>query len=176
MLDTLLALHRDPSSGLLCMASADAGDVILRLKPTQDDAIPNAHSVALEALVRLATLTGDARRLAEADALFDAVSGATKTNLVAHAAILNALDLRLRGASVVVAGPSRAPLHSAALAAPYLTRDVLDLADASELPPDHPAHAQAAAAGEAAAFVCRAGTCSLPIRDPAALSAALAAR
>ena len=43
LLDALLALHRDLASGLLAMAAADAGDVILRLKPTADDAIPNAH-------------------------------------------------------------------------------------------------------------------------------------
>ena len=173
LLDTLLALHRDPETGRLAMAAADSGDVILRLKPTQDDAIPNAHSVALEAMVRLANVTGDERWRAEADALFAAVAGPAKANLVGHVAILNALDLRLRGASVVVVGPERAPLHAAALAASYLTRDVIDLTDASALPANHPAHAQAASAGAAAAFVCRAGACSLPLRDPAALSLAL---
>ncbi|MGA7384571.1 MAG: thioredoxin domain-containing protein, partial [Methylocella sp.] len=37
--------HRDPRSGLLNMAAKDAGDVILRLAPAADDAIPNAHPV-----------------------------------------------------------------------------------------------------------------------------------
>ena len=55
------------------MTAKDAGDVILRLAPTADDAIPNAHPVYLSALVRLAGLTGDARWLARADALFEAV-------------------------------------------------------------------------------------------------------
>ena len=173
LLDTLLALHRESGSGLLCMAAADASDVILRLKPTQDDAIPNAHAVALEALVRLATATGAPRWLDAADALFEAVSGAAQANVVAHVGILNALDLRLRGASVVVAGPERAPLRDVALAASYLTRGVIDLADAEALPDDHPAKAQLAAAGGAAAFVCGNGTCSLPIRDADALRTAL---
>ena len=92
LLDTLLACHRD--EGLLCMAAADAGDVILRLKPTQDDAIPNVHPVALEALTRLATLTGEARWLDAADALFAALSGAVQANFVGHVGVMNALDLR----------------------------------------------------------------------------------
>ena len=50
-----------------------------------------------------------------------------------------------------------------------------DLAGAAALPPDHPARAQVAAAGAGAAFVCRAGACSLPIHDPASLRDALAA-
>ncbi len=57
--------HRDPQSGLLNMTARDAGDVILRLAPTSDDAIPNAHPVYLSALVRLAGLTGE-RALADA--------------------------------------------------------------------------------------------------------------
>ena len=74
LLETLLARHRDPVSGLLCMAADDSGDVILRLTPTADDAIPNAHSVALDALLRLAALTGDeSLDGAHADALFEAL-------------------------------------------------------------------------------------------------------
>ena len=171
--DTLLAHHRDPATGLLAMASDDASDVILRLKPTQDDAIPNAHGVTLDALIRLAALSGDPTRLAAADALFDALSGAVQTNFVGHVGVMNSLDLHLRGATIVLAGERRAALREAALRAPYLTRTVIDLADVAALPPDHVARAQAAIAGDAAAFVCRGATCSPPVRDVAALQAAL---
>jgi uncharacterized protein YyaL (SSP411 family) len=61
--EALETYHADPESGLLNMAAKDAGDVILRLAPTSDDAIPNAHPVYLSALVRLFGLTGDARWL-----------------------------------------------------------------------------------------------------------------
>ncbi|MDR3448320.1 MAG: hypothetical protein P4M15_00965 [Alphaproteobacteria bacterium] len=40
--------------------------------------------------------------------------------------------------------------------------------------PGHPAQAQIAAAGTAAAFVCSGGVCSLPVHDIAGLSALLA--
>ena len=175
LLDALLALHREPASGLLAMAAADAGDVILRLKPTADDAIPNAHPVALDAMLRLAALTGADRWREEADALFAAAAGAVRANAIGHVGTLNALDFRLRGAAIVVAGADRVALRAAALAAPWPTRTVLDLADAAALPLDHPARAQAATAGAGAAFVCRAEACSLPVHDPAALRDALAA-
>ena len=41
---------------------------------------------------------------AQADRLFDGVLGAAGQNLIGHAALLNALDLRLRGAEIVVTG------------------------------------------------------------------------
>ena len=174
LLDTLLAQHLDPTSGLLAMAAADAGDVILRLKPTADDAIPNAHPVSLDAMLRLAAITGEDRWREAADALFAAMAGAVRANAIGHVGTLNSLDLRLRGADIVVAGSERDSLRAVALAAPWPTRTVLDIADGATLPPDHPARAQVAAAGSGAAFVCRAGACSLPVHDPAALRDVLA--
>ena len=109
------------------MTAKDAGDVILRLAPTADDAIPNAHPVYLSALVRLAGLTGDARWLARADALFEALSASVRGNLVGHAGILNALDFRLRAKEIVTAGPQRKPLYEAALGVPFTARVVIDI-------------------------------------------------
>ena len=166
--------HRDPETGQLCMAAQDAGDVILRLSPTTDDAIPNAHAVALDGLVRLAALTGDGQWLENADRLFAAVSGAARAAPIGHLGILNALDTRLRGATVVTAGPQRAALTRTALGAPYLLRSVIDLSGDEDLPQDHPAGAQVAAAGAGAAFVCVNGSCSLPLHDAAALADRLA--
>ncbi len=157
------------------MAARDAGDVILRLAPTADDAIPNAHPVCLQALVRLAGLTGDQRWLDRADALFRAVAPSLRGNPVGHAGIFNALDFRLRAKTIVTAGPARAPLYEAALATPFSGRIVMDLERPDELPTGHPAHAQGALAGEAAAFVCAEGACSLPVREANELRALLGA-
>jgi hypothetical protein len=161
--------HRDPASGLLNMPAKDAGDVILRLAPTSDDAIPNAHPVYLSALVRLAGLTGEARWLARADALFEAVSAPARSNLVGHAGILNALDLRLRAKEIVTVGPQRKELYEAALGVPFTGRIVMDIDRPEEIPQGHVARAQVELAGEAAAFVCSGGACSLPVRDEEAL-------
>jgi uncharacterized protein YyaL (SSP411 family) len=163
------AHHIDPRTGLLTMSADDAADVILRLTPTADDAIPNAHPVYLASLVRLASATGDTTWLTRADALFAALAAAVRANPVGHAGILNALDLRLRGLEIVTAGPERQALYEAALAIPFSERMVLDLDRPDAVSAGHPAEAQMQAAGTAAAFVCSAGTCSLPVRDPAAL-------
>ena len=103
--DALESWHVDPRTGLLCMSASDAGDVILRLAPTADDAIPNAHPVYLSALVRLAGLTGEARLLARADALFAALAASVRANPIGHAGVFNALDFRLRAKEIVTAGP-----------------------------------------------------------------------
>jgi uncharacterized protein YyaL (SSP411 family) len=47
-------------------------------------------------------------------------------------------------------------------------------ADSAGLPPSHPAHGKRSPDGRPAAFICRGPVCSLPIGDPAALTAALA--
>jgi uncharacterized protein len=167
--ESLEAYHRDPQSGRLNMAASDASDVILRLAPTADDAIPNAHPVYLSALVRLAGLTGDPRWLARADALFAAVNGSVQSNFLGHAGILNALDFRLRATEIVTAGPKRKALYCAALEVPFTSRILLDIDKDADFPAGHPARAQAELAGEAAAFVCTKETCSLPLRDKEAL-------
>ncbi len=173
--EALDAWHVDPRTGLLCMSARDAGDVILRLAPTADDAIPNAHPVYLSALARLAALTGEARWLARADALFSALAPAVRANPIGHAGVFNALDFRLRAKEIVTAGSARGPLYEAALSAPFSERIVIDLDRPRDLPEGHPARAQAALAGEgaesAAAFVCAEGTCSLPVRDVESLTA-----
>ncbi|MCI0598402.1 MAG: thioredoxin domain-containing protein [Beijerinckiaceae bacterium] len=167
--ESLEVFHKDPRSGRLNMAASDASDVIVRLAPTADDAIPNAHPVYLSALVKLAGLTGDPRWLARADELFEALSASTRANLLGHAGILNALDFRLRAREIVTAGPNRGALYEAALGVPFTQRIVMDTGEGDAIAEGHPAKAQLALAGEAAAFVCVNGSCSLPARDKEAL-------
>ncbi len=167
----LEAFHKDSRSGLLNMAASDAPDVIARLAPVADDAIPNAHPVYLSALIRLAALTGDPGWVARADTLFEAVGASVQCNFLGHAGILNALDFRLRATEIVTAGPDRKALYEAALGVPFTSRIVLDAGDRTEFPAGNPARAQAELAGEAAAFVCANATCSFPLRDKQALLA-----
>lgn len=170
---SLLACHRDGASGRLCMAASDADDVILRLKPTADDAIPNAHAVAIEAFLRFAALASDPAARETADQLLAAVADEVRANPAAHAGIFNALDLSLRGLTVVTAGPLRELFTLTALGAPYLNRNVIDLWNSDDLSPDHPARAQLRAAGDGAAFVCAHETCSPPVHDAIALASLL---
>ncbi len=172
-LTSLLAHHLD--GGRLAMAADDAGDVILRLKPTQDDAIPNAHPMAVDAMIRLAVLSGETYWQEQADRLIAGAAEAVQHNSVGHTGLLNAVDLMRRHRQIVVAGPAREALRRVALASSWLTRTVVDLADPSALPQDHPARAQSEQAAErAAAFICVGTACQLPAFDATDLAARLA--
>jgi uncharacterized protein YyaL (SSP411 family) len=92
-------------------------------------------------------------------------------------ALLNAVDLRLRAAEIVVTGQgARADqLLAAARRLPALDRIVLHAGSADTLPQHHPARDKIAAVSGPSAFVCVGQTCSLPITDPAALIDAVVA-
>ena len=91
-----------------------------------------------------------------------------------HVAVLNALDLRLSGAEIVVTGTGSDQTVQTALKLPFVDRIVLRVADANDLPASHPAQEKIKSAPNAI-FICIGERCSLPITDPAEISAALAA-
>ncbi len=162
--ETIERDYRDPQSGLVSITSRTAQDVLARLSPTADDAIPNAHSVHLDNLIRLASHTGDQRWMDRADSLFEALRGAVFKNPLAHAGVLNAFDLRVTGGDIVVAGQDAAPLHEAALRTSYLNRTVIDARQAA-LPDTHIAAVQSAAANRAMALVCTRTHCLPPVYE-----------
>ena len=87
--------------------------------------------------------------------------------------MLNALELRLRGAEIVVTGAESDALFAAALKLPFTGRTVLRARTAAALPVTHPARDKIAAARAPQAFVCVGETCSLPVTDPAGLTGAI---
>jgi uncharacterized protein YyaL (SSP411 family) len=148
------------------LTAADAEGLVVRPAATSDDATPNPNAIAAQNLVRLAALTGDPKWRTQADRLFDAVLALATDNLFGHAALLNALDLRLNAAEIVVTGSDHQRLVEAALKLPFLNRIVLRAPSASALPASHPAQAKVAATADSAAFVCVGETCSLPVTAP----------
>jgi uncharacterized protein YyaL (SSP411 family) len=169
------APYADADTGGYYLSADDAGDLLLRPHSTADDATPNPNALAAQNLVRLAALTGDLAFREKADRLIEGILAANAQNLFGHVALLNALDLRLRAAEIVTAGPDAERFAQAALKLPFVERIVLRAASAADLPAEHPAHDKLAAAGEGAAFVCVAETCSLPVSDPAAIARTVAA-
>jgi uncharacterized protein len=174
---TLDRHYANPDSGGYFLTADDAEGLVVRPNATTDDATPNPNALAAQNLVRLATLTGQHAWRDQADRLFEGVLAAAGENVFAHLALLNALDLRLRAAEIVVAGEgARAnELLAAARKLPFLDRIVLRAPSAAALPVSHPAQAKIAATSDAAAFVCVGETCSLPVTTPAALAEATAA-
>jgi uncharacterized protein len=154
------AHYADADSGGYYLTADDAGDLLLRPHSTADDATPNANAVAAGNLVRLAVLTGDSAWRAKADRLIEGILSAAGRNLFGHTAMLNALDLRLRAAEIVVTSE---PLAQAALKLPFLDRVVLRAHSAADLPSTHPAQDKLKAVQGAAAFICVGERCSLPV-------------
>ncbi len=168
------ANYANPDNGGYFLTAADAEGLVVRPASTSDDATPNPNSIAAQNLVRMAALTGEAKWRAQADALFDGVLAGAAENLFQHAALLNALDIRLSAAEIVVTGPQASRFADAALKLPFVSRILLRAASANDLPAGHPAQSKIAAAGSAA-FVCAGETCSLPVTEPEKIGEAVAA-
>jgi len=116
---------------------------------------------------------GDHKWRTRADRLIETVLSAAERNLFGHVALLNALDLRLRAAEIVVTGPSAGHLAETALKLPYLDRIMLRAPSPGDLPPAHPAQEKLKAAPESAAFICVGERCSLPVTDAAQIASAV---
>jgi uncharacterized protein YyaL (SSP411 family) len=167
--------YADAATGAYYLTAADAEGLVIRPASTADEATPNHNAVAAQNLIRLAVLAGEHRFLEQADRLIAAIAPQAVENLYMHMALLNAVDLRLRAAEIVVTGegPGAQALLAAARARPPLDRIVLHAGSVEALPPQHPARAKIAAAGGPAAFVCVGEGCSLPVTDPAGLNGAI---
>ncbi len=165
--------YTDPERGIYYLTAVDAEGLVIRPAATTDEATPNHNAVAAQNLIRLATLAGDDAWRDKADQLIGAVAPLIAENLYMHMAMLNAIDLRLGAAEIVITGQGADPLLAAARRLPPLGRIVLHAASAESLPKNHPARAKLDAARGPQAFVCVGETCSLPVTDPTALAAAI---
>ncbi len=167
--------YANPGNGGYFLTASDAEGLVVRPSSTSDDATPNPNSIAAQNLIRLAALTGDAKWRDRADRLFDGVLAGGAGNLLQHAALLNALDLRLHVAEIVLTGPEHERFAAAALKLPFISRVILRAPSAAALPAGHPAQAKIAAGPASAAFVCVGETCSLPVTDPDKIAEVLGA-
>jgi uncharacterized protein len=177
-LDWQHALDRDyanAEAGTYYLTAADAEGLVVRPAATTDEATPNHNAVAAENLVRLAVLTGEDVWRDRADRLIASVAPQAAENLFMHMAMLNAIDLRLRAAQIVVTGEGAAALAllAAARRRPPLDRVVVEAQSAEMLAPAHPARDKITQAADARAYICVGETCSLPVTDSAALAAAI---
>jgi uncharacterized protein len=172
------ALDHDYSTaetGTYYLTATDAEGLIIRPAATTDDATPNHNAVAAQNLIRLAVLAGDDAWRERADRLIAAIAPLASENLYMHMALLNAVDLRLRAAQIVVTGKGERAeaLLDAARAQSPLDRIVLHAGTADALPPTHPARDKIRTANGAKAFVCVGEVCSLPVTDPSSLASAV---
>jgi uncharacterized protein len=170
--------YANPETGGYFLTANDAEGLVVRPNSTADEATPNPNAVEAQNLVRLAFYTGQTAWRAQADKLFDGLLPLANENLFMHVALLNALDLRLRAAEIVVVGsdPRADDLVAAALESPFLDRIVLRAPKPQSLPGHHPAQDKIKTTPGVAAFVCVGETCSLPVTTGEQLAQTLAAR
>ncbi len=167
--DVLVNEYRVAHTGVLAMTAEQGEPLVVRPQPTHDEAVPNANGVFVEALVRLAALTGEENDRQMVEQELTTLVGVAVGSPLSHTSILNALDLHLRGLTIVVTGEENGDLTRAALRLPYIERSVCAAADVSGLSDAHPAKAQARQGRGPQALVCAGMSCSLPITSPADL-------
>ena len=152
-----------------------ASDLIVRTKSAHDAAVPPGNATMVEVLARLHAVTAKEAYRDRAAAVAATFGGDDPRALVAMPTLLNNLDLLDNATLVVVAGDAGAPetlaLRRAVHENPALN---LILAPAlGEAQEGHPAAGKGTVAGKAAAYVCRAQTCTPPITEADELSATL---
>ncbi|TMJ75694.1 MAG: thioredoxin domain-containing protein [Alphaproteobacteria bacterium] len=172
---TLDRHYANAENGGYFLTADDAVGLVVRPNSTSDDATPNPNALAAQNLIRLALFTGQHAWRDKADRLFEGMAASAGENLYAHLALLNALDLRLRGAEIVVAGEDERANELLAAARQLAFFDRVVLRASPALAPDHPAHDKVDVAAQSAAFICVGETCSLPVREPDAIAEAVRA-
>jgi uncharacterized protein YyaL (SSP411 family) len=175
--DGLLELFADPDGGFYT-TGRDAEALIVRPVDYQDNATPAANSLAADALLRLAALTGEAR--------YDEAARRTLRRLVpvavehptAFAFLLGALDRAVTPSLEVAIVGSPAGADTAALRRELHGRLVPNAVSVTAAPGTGAEHtpllaARALVDGRATAYVCERFACRLPVTDPATLGAQL---
>lgn len=173
-------LERDfaHEAGGYYLSSVAADDLILRPYSPLDEAVPNANAVAAEALARLWHLTGEDRHRARCDAILNAFAGEIPVNAFGTAGLLSAIDTRENAVLAVV-------VSSDGMAVADFDKALSDRGDPALLrligapdkgfPVQHPLHGKPLQDGRPTLYLCREGTCSAPITDPAEIEPALQA-
>ena len=161
--------YAHPGGGYYLTAD-DAEGLVVRPMTTTDDATPNHHGIAAKNLIRLALFTGDDRYRQQADRLIEGLLPLAGANLFAHLGLLNAVDLRINAAELVVIGPQATRFVPAALKVAFLSRIVLRAPTVADLPPGHSARAAFAQVQDTAVLICVGERCSLPVTDPDAIA------
>jgi uncharacterized protein YyaL (SSP411 family) len=170
----------DAAGGGYFLTADDTEALITRSKGAQDSPNPSGNGVMVGVLARLFYLTGKPAYRAHAEATVAAFAGDAARQAFGFAALLNGSELMQRALQIVIRGQRGAADTDAllrAIAGVSLPDKVLAVVSPdADLPPGHPAQGKTQVGGRATAYVCVGPVCSLPLTEPAALAADLAAR
>jgi uncharacterized protein len=178
--DDALRLFFDGERGGFFTTGSDAEELVARPKDLFDNAIPSANSVLALQLQRLFSITGRDAYLDAAERTLRLVAEVVGRSPSGFGHMLEAVDYYASEAlEIVIVGDSRTP-DTLALVDPvrhrYLPNKVLVVSEAStEDVARIPLLAGRAGGEQPTAYVCRRGTCRLPVTSPDDLVAQLAA-
>ncbi len=178
LIDRVLARFADPSGGFFDTAD-DHERLVTRPKDVQDNAVPSGNAMAARVLLRLAAWTGEGVYRDAAERAMRAVVPFVGRYPTGFAQWLSAMDLGLSaGVEVAIVGAPDDPATRALLAevrTGFRPNQVVAITaePAASLVPL--LRDRVALDGRPTAYVCRGFVCRLPVTEPAALRAELAA-
>ena len=161
--------------GGYCLSARDVTDVITRTRQCADNAVPSGNGTMADVLARLYLITGDDAFRSRAEDVINAFPAESANAVANMPTLLNAFELLSEGAQVVVAGMNGncAPLIRAVFSSPSTLHVLIRTDGENNHGASHPAYGKTTVDGKAAAYVCRAGTCSPPVINEDALIAQL---
>ncbi len=164
--DALVDLFWSEDEGVFTTTGRDAPELIVSTVDLQDNAVPSANSSAATALIRLSRVTGDPELERLARQVLDALIPLAMSHPGSFAQALEAYELaELRPVELVIVGTTedRSPLERAAARRVLPATTILVASAATES--DLPLLAGRLERPDAAAYVCEAGACRLPVSD-----------
>jgi hypothetical protein len=168
----------DEEVGAFFDTAADAERLVTRPRDPTDNATPSGTSLAVELLLVLADLTGNADDRRRADRVLASLAEPMARHAPAFGHLLGAAELAVDGAVelVLVGEPDAADFRTLADAAGrrYVPSLVIDAVTPRAARGGPLRDGRTAIGGKATAYVCRHATCELPTTDPAILAGQLA--
>ena len=176
-LKMLESCHTDADKTGHYLTASDSADVPMRIRGDIDEAIPSATSQVIEAVVRLANITGDVELQQRAWTIAEHASGRIQSQQYGQAGIVNACVLALEPSKLIIVDDPEVPsLVSVANRNPDPRRVDIFLAlgedtAGAKLPGDILPDTK-----KAGAYLCTGLICLPVISDPAKLEEALRRR
>jgi len=165
--------YHDKQDGGYFLAADDTPHLVVRTKPISDNATPPGNGVLIEVLARLYHLTGKNGYRDRADEILKTFILPKPEHRFSQASLINGYQTLTDPISVVLIGATPAFSEIVLKAAPpHLI--LIQCNKKIDLPDIHPAHGKTSVEGKPTAYLCRNGTCGLPITEGKRLSEALA--
>ena len=174
LVEVMLEKFEDPQAGGFFFTAADHERLIHRSKTFSDDSLPSGNAVAAAVLCRLGYLLGETRYLRAAERTLQCAWPLLSQYPQAHMSLVNSLEDYLAGMQIlIIRGPAeQAAAWARQLGAVYAPLRMIFAIpnDAADLPA---ALAEKRGTDGTVAYLCNGMTCSAPLYDLEAISAAM---